>query len=447
MSNTSTNETTPENQQVQEAEIYSRDQHCISRNNIDSDALKIMYRLIRFGHKAYLVGGGVRDLLLDKKPKDFDIATDATPGQIRSLFRNSRIIGRRFKLAHIYFKNRKIIEVSTFRDVQDPIDLEDDVSKEDLIITRDNKYGTAATDALRRDLTINGLFYDLSTFSIIDFVGGMQDLKSGIIRVIGDPDVRYVEDPVRILRVVRHAARADFQIEQNCFDAILRNHELITLSPSMRTYEELKKDLSSGYSLDIFRLLHKAAILQHLIPDFTVNDGQMLDASHPFSQSLERLDTLLREGKTPSHTAILGVISIFLAASENTAVADLVDSFDNRSHIQEHLSSCFVKLAVPRKERERIEDVLALWFKIHQTAPEKLKASTLERRKCIVDLRDMLDILGGTEPEIESVVAQACADRRKNKNRRGGRGGDKRNKGGRSNSKRTSRRKSSKRSR
>ncbi|MCB0309961.1 MAG: polynucleotide adenylyltransferase PcnB, partial [Bdellovibrionales bacterium] len=190
--------------------IYSRSQHNISRSAIDKDALKIMYRLLRHNYEAFLVGGGVRDLLLEKEPKDFDISTDATPNQIRSLFRNCRIIGRRFKLAHIYFRGGKIIEVSTFRDESAPIDVQDDeeLRRYGRDVKRDNRYGTAETDAFRRDITINGLFYDLSNFSVIDYVGGMSDLRAKIIRVIGNPDERFQEDPVRMLRVIRHAARA-----------------------------------------------------------------------------------------------------------------------------------------------------------------------------------------------------------------------------------------------
>ena len=166
-------------------EIYSRDEHPISRKDIDPDALKIMYRLIRSGFKAYMVGGGVRDLLLGKKPKDFDITTDATPRRVKALFSNSRIIGRRFKLVHVFFGGGKIIEVSTFRDFSDPPEGGEGEDGEVAQLAPDNKYGTEVTDAIRRDITINGLFYDLSTLSVIDYVGGIRDLSDRVIRVIG----------------------------------------------------------------------------------------------------------------------------------------------------------------------------------------------------------------------------------------------------------------------
>src|SRR6202795_4047569 len=201
--------------------VISREEHTLSRRDIDPDALKVLYRLRQFDHLAYLVGGSVRDLLLGRRPKDFDIGTSAHPYQVKKLFRNCWIIGRRFRLAHVKF-GAKIIEVATFRRqvepgeevVQNGVPAPDPSTPEgEQLIHHDNTFGTPEEDAFRRDFTINALFYDIATFSIIDYVGGLSDLRGGVVRAIGDPDVRLREDPVRMLRAVALAARLDFTID------------------------------------------------------------------------------------------------------------------------------------------------------------------------------------------------------------------------------------------
>jgi len=192
--------------------ILPRDEHIISRANISENALKVLYRLTQAGHEAYLVGGGVRDLLLGQVPKDFDVATSATPDEVNDLFRNCRLIGRRFRLAHIRF-GREIIEVATFRAQHDSDDEGDGDQSESGMILRDNVYGTRDQDAVRRDFTVNCLYYDVRDFSVIDFASGVDDLNARLIRVMGDPVTRYREDPVRILRAARFAAKLDFDVE------------------------------------------------------------------------------------------------------------------------------------------------------------------------------------------------------------------------------------------
>ena len=190
--------------------IYSRTEHNISRSNISDNALKVLYRLKNAGYRACLVGGSVRDLLLGREPKDFDVVTDALPEQVRELFRNGRLIGRRFRLVHVRYGS-EIIEVSTFRTAHHIADGEGHVV--DGRIIRDNVYGTIDDDVWRRDLTVNALFYNIEDYSVIDYVGGMEDIQAGRIRLIGDPERRYVEDPVRLLRVVRFAAKLGFIID------------------------------------------------------------------------------------------------------------------------------------------------------------------------------------------------------------------------------------------
>src|SRR5947209_4740392 len=230
--------------------IVPREQHPISRRDIDSDALKVLYRLRQFNHTAYLVGGSVRDLLLSRRPKDFDVGTSAHPYQVKKLFRNCWIIGRRFRLAHVKF-GQKIIEVATFRRqvaageevVQDGVPAPvhhapaergagaPGVNNEHLI-HRDNTFGTPEEVAFRRDFTINALFYDIATFSIIDYVGGLDDVRAGLVRAIGDPEVRFRADPVRMLRAVALAAPLDFTIDPPVLDALrLRRQEIAKAAP------------------------------------------------------------------------------------------------------------------------------------------------------------------------------------------------------------------------
>lgn len=237
--------------------IIPRPEHCISRKDIDREALKVLYCLKDNGYIAYLVGGSVRDLLLGRRPKDFDIGTNARPEELRKLFRHSRIIGRRFRLVHVYFRGGKIIEVSTFRCRSD----HDDREAKGERIEDTNIFGSPKEDAFRRDLTINGLFYNIADFSIIDYVGGMADLKQGIIRFIGnDPEHRCLKDPVRMMRAVRHAARMGFTIEINTWEGLLRHSDKIRLCAISRVRDEWLKDLRSGYSRPWAELMLKSGL-------------------------------------------------------------------------------------------------------------------------------------------------------------------------------------------
>ncbi len=231
----------------------------LDRSAIDPDADRVVRKLTRAGHKAYLVGGCVRDLLVGKKPKDFDVATSATPNEIKATFRNSRIIGRRFRLAHVFFGS-KIIETSTFR--ANPRD-EDD---HDLLIRRDNVFGTETEDARRRDFTINGLFYDVEREEVIDHVGGLADLDAKLMRTIGDPEVRFQEDPVRMLRAIKFAARLDFGFEPTTWRALLRWRGEISKCAPPRLLEEIHRLMRGGACRRSFELLVETGGLAVLSP-------------------------------------------------------------------------------------------------------------------------------------------------------------------------------------
>ena len=245
----------------------------IAKNLIDPDVVKIIHRLTRFGHSAYLVGGGVRDLLLHRTPKDFDVGTSALPQDIKKLFRNCRIIGRRFRLAHIFFRD-KIIEVATFRA---NVLADESAGEGDLLIRSDNVFGTPETDALRRDFTINALFYDVDKGNVIDYVGGLADLDAGILRTIGDPDIRLREDPIRVLRALRLAGRLGFRIEETTLRAIRAHRGEIRKAAVPRVLEDLLRMMRGSGAEGAFRLMEETGVLDVVLPEL----GEALSGSRP----------------------------------------------------------------------------------------------------------------------------------------------------------------------
>jgi len=230
---------------------------------IDEEALKVLYRLHRHGFLSCLVGGSVRDLLLGKTPKDFDVATNAHPHEIHALFKNSRIIGRRFRLVHVFFRGGKVVEVSTFRSHSE---FEETLTDDGQILKTDS-FGTPQEDALRRDITINGLLYNIADFTIIDYVSGKADLDRKIIRTIGDPDEKFKQDPVRMIRVIRHAARTGFHIEEKTYQAILSHREEIRKCSPSRVRDEFIRELKEGAATSSLRLMIETGLIFSLFPD------------------------------------------------------------------------------------------------------------------------------------------------------------------------------------
>ncbi len=282
--------------------IIPRDQHGISRKSISSGALKVIARLRAAGHQAYLVGGGVRDLLLGGHPKDFDVATDARPEEIRELFRGSRIIGRRFRIVHVRM-GPETIEVTTFRGDHGAV-LEEESStqhaarNEDGMLLRDNVYGTMAEDAVRRDFTINALYYTTENFAVHDYTGGMQDLQSRQIRIIGDAETRYREDPVRMLRAARFAAKLDFTIEAGTAAPMHELAHLLSNVPAARMFDEVLKLFMGGYGLATYRQLCEHELFAPLFPA----TAAAIEAGQPagnelIEQALRNTDLRIAEGK------------------------------------------------------------------------------------------------------------------------------------------------------
>jgi len=286
--------------------IISRSAHSLSSKDIDRDALKVLSLLHKEGHNAYLVGGGVRDLYLGKTPKDFDISTDAKPGQIRKLFRNSRTIGRRFRLVQIFFSDNKIIEVSTFR-CRSEYDIEGEIN----VLPANNTFGSEADDAFRRDLTINSLFYDIENETIIDYTGGVADLNNSIISMVGDPDKRITRDPVRMLRAIRHAARIGFSIEENTWQSIIRHRTELQLCPVSRIRDELLKDLRGGANRQWLQLLLDSGVFYVLFPFYQgVFDDNDTERQELLARILAVIERVQNNKQQLSEAFLLGLFLI-----------------------------------------------------------------------------------------------------------------------------------------
>lgn len=360
----------------------------LSLRDIDNDALKVVRKLLAAGHEAYLVGGCVRDLYLSRKPKDFDVATSARPEQIRRVFRNSRIIGRRFKLAHVYF-GPKIVETSTFR--ANPSESEDPDESEDLLITHDNEWGTVEEDARRRDFTINGLFYDIESGRIVDFVDGVADLDRGIIRTIGEPLVRFREDPVRMIRAIKFAARLDFTIEPATWHALLECAPDIARCSRARLVEELYKLLRGGSAGRAFELMLEANLFQHIWPAFvSLFDDEQGGLHRPirgeppelpsalFWRYLAALDDYVIEtGQTPSNGVIQAILFAPLLDREllesNRADLDI--------QIDELMTPPCASLGVARRDRELARQIfMAHRRMIHPSRRRGRKTSLVQRQ-------------------------------------------------------------------
>lgn len=280
--------------------IIPRPEHCISRASISPSALKVLYRLKNAGFQSFLVGGGVRDLLLGREPKDFDVGTNATPDEVRSLFRNCRLIGRRFRLAHVRY-GREVIEVATFRarHEEQPTDDDHSAQSDEGRLLRDNVYGTLEDDVWRRDFTVNALYYDISGFSVVDYVNGLEDLQTGVLRVIGDPETRFREDPVRMLRAVRFAAKLGFRIHPDSEAMMHRFGHLLEDIPPARLFEEVLKLFLSGCAVATFELLRHYDLFRYLFP---LTDEALSHEENGFPltlvlRALENTDQRLAEDK------------------------------------------------------------------------------------------------------------------------------------------------------
>lgn len=296
--------------------VVPRADHPISRSAISPSALKVLYRLKEAGYQAFLVGGAVRDLLLGRQPKDFDVGTNAHPEQVRELFRNCRLIGRRFHLAHVRY-GQEIIEVATFRAAHTLVDEDNSVDEDSRRvldnhgrILRDNLYGSIDEDVWRRDFTANALYYNIADFSIWDYVGGVADARDRILRMIGDPETRYREDPVRMLRAVRFAAKLDFTIDRATAVPVSKLAYMLDGVPAARLFDEVNKLFMAGSALRSFELLHEYGLLAHLFADLSSaldgdSDGT---AARLVRAGLEGTDERIRADKPVTPAFLFAVL-------------------------------------------------------------------------------------------------------------------------------------------
>ncbi len=395
-----------------------RSEHHVSRRHIDHDALKVIARLQQNDFETYLVGGGVRDLLLDRRPKDFDLGTAAHPQQIKRLFRNCWIIGRRFRLAHIKF-GEKTLEVATFRKQIPPEtdtergarEAERERAKREAaaagtrprrFIPRDNTFGTAEEDAFRRDFTINALFYDASTRSILDYVDGMRDIRSRTIRSIGDPNERFIEDPVRMLRAIVLAARLDLSIDPAVTAAIRKHHGEIAHSSPARLVEELYKIARSGASERIIRDLGDAKLLQHIAPEL---DRARSDA---LWRSLAALDRYRRQFDDipPSlgNAILLGSIVSPFATIERPRRRAAHEPLAKRP-----LEVSLGVLPVARRDLERLRQILDLQHRLAEEQLSPRATRTLMHRSAFADALTWMEVHGQTPELVERWQSEASA--------------------------------------
>ena len=326
---------------------------------IDSDALKIVKKLNKAGYEVYLVGGCIRDLLLGLEPKDFDIATNATPEQIQKLFKRSRIIGRRFKLVHIMFSARKFIEVATFRSSRS-----NPTSNKGMVL-RDNFYGSLKDDVFRRDFTINGLYFDVKNSQVIDYVGGLEDLKKLQINMIGNPSERFEEDPVRMIRAVRFKAKLNATINSKLNNSISKNAHLIANVPPARLYEEVIKLFHNESSLFVFRELSNLGILKYLFPH--TQEDAFISAS--LINTSERI-------KTGSSVTPAFLFAVFLWSAQNKRFNEL--SKKKKSHIELMIKASedvirrqVQQVMMPRWLSARVRDIWLLQYRLENYNPKK----------------------------------------------------------------------------
>lgn len=377
-----------------EPRILPRPEHPISRSAISENTLKVLYRLDKAGNKAYLVGGGVRDLMLGRRPKDFDIATDARPADLRRLFRNSRIIGRRFRLAHVFFKG-EVVEVATFRREPDPD--EQEAGEDELLITSDNTFGTPRQDAFRRDFTINALFYDIHDFSVIDYVGGIDDLKARRVRTIGDPAVRFQEDPVRMLRACEFAGRLGFGIEARTQEAIHAHRREIDKASPARLTDEVIQLLRCGAAGRVLQWMLDLGLLEVFLPEAYAMVSAGERGLGEFGRILPAIDALIAEGEEVSDAALLAAVllpSVLLRRHD-------VEAVDQRpmsrgalgAMVAEQVAPFLARFTISRERALHVERAIAGFLRLCEPGWTDAARLRFARRPYFDDALALFDLL------------------------------------------------------
>ncbi len=400
MINSARNEAEPVAPKVR---IYSRPEHNISRAQISESALKVLYKLQKEGYSAYLVGGCVRDLLLGREPKDFDVVTNADPEQVRKVFRNCRLIGRRFRLAHVHF-GREVIEVATFRGAGEEQNDKQVLNKEGRLL-RDNVYGTIEEDVWRRDFTVNALYYNIKDFSVVDFVGGMADHKAAELKLIGDPDTRFREDPVRMLRAVRFAVKLGFKLHPDCEKSMHKVAELLSSIPSARLYDETLKLFMSGYALQTFEMLRHYGLFQVLFPA-TENCLSIEENGFPrllLIKALENSDNRIADGKTVTAYFLFAAFlwePVQMRAKEKMAKG-LIEFMAYQEAANEVIAMQVKSTALPRHITLAMREVWSLQPKFNARVGSKpSRLITHPRFRAGYDFLLLRAETGGADPEL-----------------------------------------------
>jgi poly(A) polymerase len=337
----------------------------------------------------------VRDLLLGRTPKDFDIGTDAHPQAVRRLFRNCRLIGRRFRLAHILFPQGKIIEVATFRRRPEPLDPE----APELLMTSDNVFGTAREDALRRDFTINGLFYNIADYSVIDYVGGLDDLDAGLIRTIGDPDIRFREDPVRMMRAVEFASRLGFAITPDAYEAILDHRKEIAKSAPPRVTEEISQSLRGGHALPTFLLLREVGLLDVLLTELAavlreIDPEHPHGAGHLFWALLDALDGERRRERVFDDAVLFSLFFLPIIRSRLSELRLSGDPEPGRlvSIVEEVVTPVAIRMAFPNAVSHRIKQALAIVGRLSHRPDNRMGTRRIAFREAFPVALDLFEL-------------------------------------------------------
>ena len=380
---------------------------------IDPDAAKVVKRLTRAGYEAYLVGGAVRDLLIGRSPKDFDVATSARPDDVRRLFRNSRIIGRRFRLVHVLFGGGKVIETATFRR---PPEQDTQRENEDLLIRNDNVFGDAHQDAYRRDFTINGLFYDLDHNLVLDWVGGMADIERRAVHTIGVPVVRFQEDPVRILRAIKFAAQLDLGVTPEVYDAMVQCRGALRKAARPRLFEEVLRLLRSGASRRAFWLAWETGVLDVLLPELSTYLADLPEDDNSVWRILQEVDRTTLERKSPLDDTVLWAMLLLEPMREACA-----GEKDRVEAAYAFLEPIVDRLNVPRRIADAVRRIVALMPRV-----EAGRTGRFARTQLYPALRDVVELraaaLGEREPiegdELSAAGTSAAGEKPARKRRR-----------------------------
>jgi poly(A) polymerase len=367
--------------------IYTADEHRIELEKIDRHAHYVIQKLREEGHAAYLVGGGVRDLLLGRRPKDFDISTSASPEEVRQIFRNSILIGRRFRLVHVRF-GQKVIEVSTFRS--------GDIESSDLIV-RDNEWGSEEEDVLRRDFTINGLFYDPEKQVVIDYVDGYPDLSRRMLRTIGPPEARFKQDPVRMIRLLKFAARFGFEMDEQTYQALLECKSAILQSAPARVLEELLRMLESGAALPFFRSLDQYGMLKDLLPALGSYFEQKKE-DNPILPFLSLADDLVqKESRAPDRTLLLSLLLFPLLQERLPHSSHLLQQEIHRL-IDEVFSPFFL---LPRKTRAILVFLLSTQFRFTPLDGKEARSFRLPKDPMAITALELFYFRAAVSPDLQ----------------------------------------------